>query len=212
MSSSRPPRSRPACPRCCGRLRPDLDGDVACWCCGWLGPPTAAGRVCAACQKLVAGRPAQSRYCKACADRRERASMQAARLRWRWRTFTCAPRACPDCAADLSGAPSARQRCQRCSRAHRLAVRRRDETPTAVARNRTRREEARRAAGPRLCVDCDLPVAVGRGRPPLRCQACRATNKVVSPEAPGAPAGPADLRRFEPSRISSPPYPYPFLW
>ena len=41
-----PPRSRLACPRCGGRLRPapwgEEDSDLACWPCGWRGPQAAA--------------------------------------------------------------------------------------------------------------------------------------------------------------------------
>ena len=138
--------------------------------------------------------------------------MRAARGRHYGRVFTYAARACLGCPADLTGAPSARRRCQPCQAAHRLARRRRDETAAGVARNRARREEARQAAGPRLCVDCDQPVAVGRGRPPLRCPTCRATAKALSPEARRAPADPGELRRFEPRRISSPASAYPLFW
>ena len=203
MRRELPHRSRSACPRCSGRLRPDLDGDVACWPCGWLGAPSATGRVCADCHKLLAGRSAQSRFCSSCADRREKASVDAARGRHYGRVFTYAPRSCADCSSDLTGAPSARRRCQPCQQAHRLARRRRDETATAVARNRPRREDARQAAGPRLCRDCGRPFDVGRGRPPVRCPPCRANESAVTPEARGGPAGPAQLRRFETSRISS---------
>ena len=138
--------------------------------------------------------------------------MLAARGRHYGRVFAYAARSCADCGSDLTGAPSARQRCQPCQATHRLARRRRDETATAVARNRTRCEDARQAAAPRLCRDCGQPVVLGRGRPPVRCLACRATNKAVSPEARRAPAAPAQLCPFEPSRTSSPDSAYPFLW
>ena len=85
-----------------------------------------------ACHKLVESRYGQARFCKACADRRERASVDAARERHYGRVFTYAARSCADCPADLTGAPSARRRCDPCAKSHRLARRRRDETATAA--------------------------------------------------------------------------------
>ena len=154
----------PACWRCGGLLRPDVDGDLRCVACGRPAvpyrPPVAfdfgpAGK-CRGCRgNIYRGRNNRRMRCRTCLD-----AVIARRARERRRRN---PRRCPDCGGPIRP-PSHAHRCPDC----------------AGKRNRENQNRSAREIGewayerkPRTCRDCG--VVLPRLPWALRCGPCGVT-------------------------------------